>query len=67
MRNRVAVGSALVLALGIQTALARTASDAQTLAKIQDKVYHAGVLKHGEVAVTYNHGVATLIGTVDNL
>jgi hyperosmotically inducible protein len=68
MRNRVMVGLAMVLALGVQTVLARTTpTSAQTLAEIQDKVYHAGVFKRGQVAVAYDQGVATLTGTVDNL
>jgi hyperosmotically inducible protein len=68
MRNRVMVGMAMVLALGVQTLLARTTlTSAQTLAQIQDKVYHAGVFKHGQVAVAYDQGVATLTGTVNNL
>jgi hyperosmotically inducible protein len=41
--------------------------DAQTAAKIQARLEHAKVMKHGDVQATYSSGVATLSGTVDNL
>lgn len=68
MRHRVILGLALFFGLGVQSMFARgQATDAQILANIQDKVYHADVFKHGEVTTTYANGVATLAGTVDNL
>ncbi|MBI4166098.1 MAG: BON domain-containing protein [Acidobacteria bacterium] len=68
MRKRLILGMAFIVGLGIQTAWARAqVSDAQTLAKIQDKVFHTNVFAHGQVTATYDHGVATLEGTVDNL
>ncbi len=68
MRKRVILGLALFFGLGMQSMFARTqATDAQILANIQDKVYHANVFKHGDVTTTYANGVATLSGTVDNL
>mgnify|MGYP001601280309 FL=1 len=68
MRNRVMVGLVFVLALGVQTVLARTtATNAHTLAEIQDKMYHAKVHKSGQVTATYANGIATLAGTVDNV
>lgn len=68
MRKRMILSMALVVGLGIQTAWARAqASDAQTLAEIQDKVFHASVFEHGQVTPTFENGVATLAGTVDNL
>jgi hyperosmotically inducible protein len=42
-------------------------TDAQATAGIQSRLYHAQVFKHGDVQVTYEGGVATLTGTVDNL
>lgn len=68
MKKRMILGMAFIVGLGIQTAWARAqASDAQTLAAIQDKVYHASVFKHGQVTTSFENGVATLAGTVDNL
>ncbi len=68
MRNKTILGFAFVVGLGIQTAWAREQmSDSQTLAAIQDKVYHAKVFQHGQVKAIYENGVATLSGTVDNL
>ena len=42
-------------------------SDVRLQAELQDKVYHTQVFKHGQVAVSYANGTATLTGTVDNL
>jgi hypothetical protein len=42
-------------------------SNSQIVSEIQDKLYHAKVTKHGEVAVTFNNGVASLSGTVDSI
>jgi len=68
MRGKRFFGLALALGLTAQTALAGArATDAQTHADIQDKVHHAKVHQHGQVAVTYANGVATLTGSVDNL
>ena len=58
---------ALGLAVGGNIFAANQASDAATLAGIQDKVYHSKAFRHGDVQVAYDHGVATLTGTVDNL
>jgi len=68
MRKRTVLSLALIVGLGIQTAWARAqATDAQTLAAIQDKIYHTNVFEHGQVTTTFEKGVATLVGTVDNL
>jgi hyperosmotically inducible protein len=56
----------LILATGIGRAGAPI-PDAQTMAGIQSRLYHAQVYKHGDVQVAYANGVATLTGTVDNL
>ena len=39
-------------------------SQAQIVAEIQDRLYHAQVFKHGNVNVTFDNGTATLTGTV---
>lgn len=68
MRKHTILGLVLIVGLGIQTAWARAqATDAQTLAAIQDKIYHTNVFEHGQVTANYEKGVATLAGTVDNL
>ena len=68
MKKRLILGMVFIVGLGIQTAWARAqATDAQTLAAIQDKIYHTNAFKHGRVTATFENGVATLTGTVDNL
>jgi hyperosmotically inducible protein len=68
MRKKTVLALGFVLCLGLQTAWARPQdTDAQLQAKIQDKVYHSGASQHGQVTVTFENGVATLNGTVDNL
>ena len=68
MRNLSILGLVFFLGLGVQAAWARPqATNAQTLATIQDKIYHTNVFKHGQVTATFENGVATLEGTVDNL
>jgi len=60
----------LVLAMGlaVPSVFAGTqTSDARLQAELQDKIYHAHVFQHGQVAVNYENGTATLTGTVDNL
>jgi len=60
----------LVLAMGlaVPSVFAGTqTSDARLQAELQDKIYHAHVFQHGQVAVSYENGTATLTGTVDNL
>jgi hyperosmotically inducible protein len=42
-------------------------SDAQILAQIQDRLYHARVFQHGQVQAAFEGGVATLSGMVDSL
>jgi len=69
MRRTRLVFAPLVLAMAAQVALAKKQMDtpAQTAAKIQDKLYHAQVYKHGNVQVKVGNGVATLTGTVDSV
>jgi hyperosmotically inducible periplasmic protein len=67
MRNKVlALPLFLIMATGISWA-GDAPMDAQTTAKIQSRLEHAKVMKHGDVQVTYSNGVASLSGTVDNL
>ena len=59
---------AMVIGFAGQVSFAGTQdSEAKTLANIQDRIYHARVFNHGQVQTTFEHGVATLTGTVDNL
>jgi hyperosmotically inducible protein len=67
MRGTKLLFAALMLALAAQVGFAKkqTDSPAQITAKIEDKLYHAQVFKHGNVQVRVDSGVATLSGTVD--
>jgi hyperosmotically inducible protein len=56
-----------VLAVQLSFAGKHEDSTAQIMARIQDKLYHAQVLKHGDVQASLANGVATLTGTVDCL
>jgi hyperosmotically inducible protein len=57
----------LMLAMAAQVTFAKKQVDspAQITAKVEDKLYHAQVFKHGNVQVNVDKGVATLTGTVD--
>jgi len=59
----------LMLALVAQVTFAKKHDDspAQITARVEDKLYHAQVYKHGDVQVSLDNGVATLTGTVDSL
>jgi hyperosmotically inducible protein len=67
MRGTRLLFAALMLALAAQVGFAKKQADspAQITAKIEDKLYHAQVFKHGNVQVSVDNGVATLNGTVD--
>jgi len=69
MRGTKLVFAALMLALAAQVGFAKKQMDspAQITAKIEDKLYHAQVFKHGNVQVSVDNGVATLSGTVDSV
>jgi len=69
MRGTKMLFAPLVLAIAAQVAFAKKQMDtpAQIAAKIQDKLYHAQVFKHGNVQVSVGNGVATLTGTVDSV
>jgi hyperosmotically inducible protein len=56
-----------MLAIAVQVAFAKKHEDspAQVTARVEDKLYHAQVYKHGDVQVSLDNGVATLTGTVD--
>jgi len=56
----------VVLAAGVGFAKAHI-TDSQIVAEIQDHLYHAHIYKQGDVRVSFENGVATLTGTVDNL
>jgi hyperosmotically inducible protein len=60
----------LVLALGlvVPAAFARPENtSAGVTAELRAKIYQAKVFNHGAVQATFDNGVATLTGTVDNL
>jgi hyperosmotically inducible protein len=56
-----------MLAIAVQVTFAKKHEDspAQITARVEDKLYHAQVYKHGDVQVSLDNGVATLTGTVD--
>jgi hyperosmotically inducible protein len=57
----------MMLAIAVQVTFAKKHEDspAQITARVEDKLYHAQVYKHGDVQVSVDNGVATLTGTVD--
>jgi hyperosmotically inducible protein len=57
----------MMLAIAVQVTFAKKHDDspAEVTARIEDKLYHAQVYKHGDVQVSMDNGVATLTGTVD--
>jgi hyperosmotically inducible protein len=57
----------MMLAIAVQVTFAKKHEDspAQITARVEDKLYHAQVYKHGDVQVSLDNGVATLTGTVD--
>ncbi|MGA2078579.1 MAG: BON domain-containing protein [Terriglobia bacterium] len=69
MRGTKLLFAPLMLAIAAQVTFAKKQADspAQITAKIEDKLYHAQVFKHGNVQVTVNNGVATLSGSVDSV
>jgi hyperosmotically inducible periplasmic protein len=67
MRKKISLW-VLFLVVGTGVCLAAPPTiDTQAMAGIQSRLHHAQVLKHGDVQVTIEGGVATLTGTVDNL
>ena len=69
MRGTNLLFAALMLALAAQVGFAKKQADspAQITAKIEDKLFHAQVFKHGNVQVSVENGAATLSGTVDSV
>ena len=69
MRSAKLLFAPIMLAIAVQVTFAEKHDDspAQITARIQDKLYHAQVFKHGDVQVSVENGVATLTGTVDCL
>jgi len=66
MRNKLTLlALSLVMAAGLGWAAPPT--DMQAMTTIQSRLDKAKVNQHGDVHVTYEGGVATLTGTVDNL
>jgi len=69
MRRTKLLFAPLMLAIVAQAGFAKKQVDspAQISAKIEDKLFHAQVFKHGNVQVNVSNGVATLTGTVDSV
>jgi len=69
MRREKLLFATLLMALAAQAAFAKQHDDSPTLitARVEDKLYHARVFKHGDVQVLVANGVATLTGTVDSV
>ena len=67
MRRTKLLFAPMMLAIAAQVTFAKKHEDspAQITARIEDKLYHAQVFKHGNVQVSVENGVATLTGTVD--
>lgn len=67
MRGTRLLFAPMMLAIAAQVTFAKKQVDspAQITAKIEDKLYHAQVFKHGNVQVNVDNGVAMLTGTVD--
>ena len=67
MRRTNLLFAPIMLAIAVQVTFAKKHEDspAQITARVEDKLYHAQVYKHGDVQVSLNNGVATLTGTVD--
>ena len=67
MRNKLSLW-VLFLVVGTGACLAAPPTfDQQAMVDIQSRLNHAKALKHGDVQVKIEGGVATLTGTVDNL
>lgn len=56
----------LILAVAMSFARPHAIEPAQITAEITDKLYHAQILKHGQVQVNFDNGIATLSGSVDS-
>ena len=69
MRSTKLLFAPIMLAIAVQVTFAGKHEDspAQITARVEDKLYHAQVYKHGDVQVSVDNGVATLTGTVDCL
>jgi hyperosmotically inducible protein len=69
MRGAKLLLALIMLGIAVQATFAKKHEDspAQITARIEDKLYHAQVFKHGDVQVSVDNGVATLTGTVDCL
>ena len=67
MRRTKLLFAPIMLAIAVQVTFAKKHEDspAQVTARVEDKLYHAQVYKHGDVQVSLDNGVATLTGTVD--
>jgi len=67
MRSAKLLLAPIMLAIAVQVTFAKKHDDspAQITARVEDKLYHAQVYKHGDVEVSVENGVATLTGTVD--
>lgn len=68
MRTKFFVIATFIMALAAAPAFAADRSpDSRVIAEIQNKLFDAGVPRHGDVRVDFSDGVATLTGTVDSV
>jgi len=58
---------AVAILLAMPAFATTQSGDAQVQASIQNKIYHTRSFNRGQIQVTYEHGVATLTGSVDSL
>ena len=62
-----AIPFVFALAAGAPLVAGERVTNAQVVAEIQNKLYHAEVPQHGDVQVVFSNGNATLTGTVDSV
>ncbi len=67
MKRLHGIGLAVAILLATPAFSTSQSGDAQVQASIQNKIYHTRSFNRGQIQVTYEHGVATLTGSVDSL
>src|SRR6266702_575280 len=67
MKRLHVLGLAVAILVAAPAFAATQSGDAQVQASIQNKIYHTRSFNRGQIQVTYEHGVATLTGSVDSL
>src|SRR6266568_1588247 len=67
MKRLHGIGLAVAILLATPVFATTQSGDAQVQASIQNKIYHTRSFNRGQIQVSYDHGVATLTGSVDSL